>query len=144
MNRFNNVKALTEKELNELKSKLEEQRHSILKNAKILRLDFNAATDDRIDEVDLAMSDNAQGMQMRLGNREGLYFKKIEEALLRIKEGSYGLCSECGGTIGARRLEARPTAELCIECKEVAERIENLSADGKAHKSLGRAINFKA
>jgi len=73
-----------------------------------------------------------------------LYFKKIEEALLRIKEGTYGRCQECHGYIGAKRLEARPTAELCIECKESAERLENLSAEGRKPKSLGRAINFKA
>jgi DnaK suppressor protein len=144
MNRMQSARALTEKEQTELKQKLEEQRTAILANTKVLRLDFNVATDDRLDEVDLALSDSAQGMQMRLGNREGLYFKKIDEALLRIKEGTYGRCKECNSFIGARRLEARPTAELCIDCKESAERLENLSADGKKSKSLGKAINFKA
>ncbi len=144
MNFAKSMKALTDKEQQELQQKLEEQRDAILTNTKVLRLDFNAATDDRLDEIDLAISDSAQGMQMRLGNREGLYFKKIEEALLRIKDGTYGLCVECHQSIGAKRLEARPTAELCIECKEAAERLENLSADGRTPKSLGRAINFKA
>jgi DnaK suppressor protein len=144
MNRIQGARALTENEQTELKQKLEEQRTAILANTKVLRLDFNVATDDRLDEIDLALSDSAQGMQMRLGNREGLYFKKIEEALFRMKEGTYGHCKECNGFIGAKRLEARPTAELCIECKESAERLENLSADGKKSKSLGRAINFKA
>jgi len=80
----------------------------------------------------------------KLFDREGLYFKKIEEALLRIKEGTYGQCQECGAAIGARRLEVRPTAELCIECKEAAEHLESLSADGIKPKSLGRTVNFKA
>ena len=85
-----------------------------------------------------------QGMHMRLGNRESLYFKKVEEALLRIQEGVYGICKSCDGDIGAKRLEARPTAEMCIDCKEAEERRERHSADGRRAKSLGATINLKA
>lgn len=126
-----------------LEALLEEQRKDILANGKTLRVDFNIDKDEMLDEVDMAVNDIEQGMKMRLGNRESLYFRKVEEALLRIKEGSYGLCLDCGGNIGVKRLEARPTAELCIECKETAERAESLNAEGRRHKSLGDAVDFK-
>ena len=119
------------------------QRADITGNGKTIRIDFNTSKDDTFDESDLASADVDQGMQMRLGNRESLYFKKIEEALLRIREGSYGNCTTCGGAIGQKRLEARPTAELCIDCKETAERAEALNAEGRRHKSLGEVINFR-
>lgn len=127
-----------------LQRMLEDQRKSILQNGKTIRIDFTTSDDERRDEVDLAVSDVNQGMSMRLGNRESLYFKKIEDALLRIQEGTYGLCVCCGEEIGLRRLEVRPTAELCIECKEAEEKKETLSADGRIPKSLGHLVDFKA
>jgi DnaK suppressor protein len=126
-----------------LEALLEGQRKEILANGKTLRVDFNIDKDEMLDEVDMAVNDIEQGMKMRLGNRESLYFRKVEEALLRIKEGTYGLCLDCGSNIGLKRLEARPTAELCIDCKETAERAESLNAEGRRHKSLGDAVDFK-
>jgi DnaK suppressor protein len=126
-----------------LEALLESQRKEILANGKTLRVDFNIDKDEMLDEVDMAVNDIEQGMKMRLGNRESLYFRKVEEALLRIKEGTYGLCLDCGNNIGVKRLEARPTAELCIDCKETAERAESLNAEGRRHKSLGDAVDFK-
>ena len=136
--------AITEKQILTLKTQLETQRKDILSNGKTLRVDFNISKDELLDEVDMAVNDIQQGMKMRLGNRESLYFRKVEEALLRIKDGTYGLCLDCGGQIGLKRLEARPTAELCIECKESAEKKETLNAEGRKHKSLGDSVDFKA
>ena len=48
-------------------------------------------------------------------------FKKINEALDRIEDGDYGYCEKCGEEVGVSRLEARPTAELCIDCKTLDE-----------------------
>jgi DnaK suppressor protein len=123
---------------------LEQQRREILHNGKTIRIDYNVDKDELLDEADTASHDIEQGMKMRLGNRESLYFRKIEEALLRIRNGTYGRCVECNGEIGERRLEARPTAELCIECKEGAENAETKNAEGRRHKSLGEVVNFKA
>jgi DnaK suppressor protein len=136
----NNTKLLIEG----LQRLLERQREEILANGKTIRVDFNVEREELFDEADTAAVDVEQGMKMRLSNRENLYFKKVEEALLRIKDGSYGLCLECGKPIGQKRLEARPTAELCIDCKESAERAESLNAEGRRHKSLGELVNFKA
>lgn len=130
--------------LNRLQKLLEEQRTALVGHSRELQVNYQAPTDDRFDDADLAASDLDQGMVMRMGNREGLYFRKVEEALLRIKEGIYGICRECAGEISQKRLEARPTAELCIECKEAAEKRENLSAEGRKPKSVGELINFKA
>jgi DnaK suppressor protein len=127
-----------------LQRMLEQQRREILANGKTVRVDFSVNHEELFDEVDTAANDIEQGMKMRLSNRESLYFKKVEEALLRIKEGTYGLCLACGKHIGQKRLEARPTAELCIDCKESAERAESLNAEGRRHKSLGEMVNFKA
>lgn len=137
------LKQLDQTNLNALRNLLELQRSELIANGKTLRVDFNINKDELLDEVDMAVNDVEQGMKMRLGNRESLYFRKVEEALLRIQEGSYGLCLDCGAQIGVKRLEARPTAELCIDCKENAERAESLNAEGRRHKSLGEMVDFK-
>lgn len=140
----NDMATLTKNSIQSLQVLLEQQRKEILANGKTLRVDFNVDKDELLDEVDTAAFDVEQGMKMRLGNRESLYFKKIEEALLRIKDGTYGQCLDCGQYIGAKRLEVRPTAELCIECKEASENNETKNAEGRRHKSLGELVNFKA
>ncbi len=137
------AKSISVSQLTTLKTQLETQRQEILSNGKTLRMDFNISTDELLDEVDMAVNDIERGMKMRLGNRESLYFRKVEEALLRIKDGTYGLCLDCNSPIGVKRLEARPTAELCIDCKETAERKETLNAEGRKHKSLGDRVDFK-
>lgn len=70
------------------------------------------------DEEDLVSAD------MRIRSRQSTYVKKVTEALRRIDEGSFGTCEECMGKISLGRLVARPTASLCIACKEEQERGE--------------------
>ena len=60
-------------------------------------------------------------MQLRNRDRERKLVKKIEETLDRIKADDYGFCDKCGIEIGIQRLEARPTATLCIDCKTLEE-----------------------
>jgi len=119
----------------------EAQRKQLLYSDKILSDDFNVNYDDRFDELDQATTDTEQAMRMRLRNREILYLKKIEEALLRIDEGTFGECDSCGEDIEQRRLEARPTATLCVGCKEEEEKKEILTAAGRKHKSLGETFS---
>lgn len=94
------------------------------------------------DEADIASQEVETGMSVRMGNREALYLKKIEKALGRLNEGDFGECQSCGGEIAERRLEARPTAELCIICKEEMEQNENSSVTGRKHKSVGLAVHL--
>jgi DnaK suppressor protein len=119
----------------------ESQREKILFNSRVVREDFSVCADDRYDEVDQATTDIEQSMRMRLRNRETLYIKKIDEALRRIEEGNFGQCDDCGEDIELRRLEARPTATLCVFCKEEQERREILTAVGREHKSLGATFS---
>ena len=60
-------------------------------------------------------------MELRTRDRERKLIKKIDESLEKIDSGEYGYCEECGIEIGVRRLEARPTATLCIDCKSLDE-----------------------
>ena len=119
----------------------EAQRDKILFNDKIVREDFSVCPDDRYDEIDQATTDIEQSMRMRLRNREILYIKKIDDALKRIEEGTFGECDACQEDIELRRLEARPTATLCVFCKEEQERKEVLTAVGREHKSLGSTFS---
>lgn len=123
--------------LKKFKKIFESQRKQLIYSDRILRDDFAVSSDDRSDEVDQATTDIEQSMRVRLRNREVLYLKKIEIALKRIEEGTFGECESCGEDIELRRLEARPTATLCVQCKEEEERKEVLTAAGRQHKSLG-------
>ncbi|MDX9999858.1 MAG: TraR/DksA C4-type zinc finger protein, partial [Polyangia bacterium] len=55
--------------------------------------------------------------------------KKIDQALARIEDGTFGICEECEEEINAKRLEARPETTMCIKCKEAQERKEKALAD---------------
>lgn len=129
--------------LRRFKKIFEAQRNSIIFNDRIVREDFSVNADDRFDELDQATMDIEQSMRMRLCNREVFYIKKVEEALKRIEEGTFGECEDCEEDIELRRLEARPTATLCIACKEEQERRETLTAAGRASKSLGEGFSRK-
>lgn len=73
------------------------------------------------DPTDRATQESEFSLELRTRDRERKLLKKIEKALDQIDKDDYGFCDACGIEIGIRRLEARPTAELCIDCKELAE-----------------------
>jgi len=73
------------------------------------------------DPNDRATQESEFSMELRTRDRERKLIRKIEEASRRIETNDYGYCDSCGVEIGIRRLEARPTATLCIECKELDE-----------------------
>ncbi len=73
------------------------------------------------DPNDRATQEETFSLELRTRDRERKLIKKIEEALQQIKDKEYGYCEACGIEIGIRRLEARPTATLCIDCKTLAE-----------------------
>lgn len=70
---------------------------------------------------DRATQEEEFNLELKARDREADLVAKIDEALKRLQEGDYGYCGECGIEIGIRRLEARPTATLCIDCKTLAE-----------------------
>lgn len=73
------------------------------------------------DPVDRAAQEEEFSLELRTRDRERKLIKKIEKTIKRIEEDDFGFCDSCGVEIGIRRLEARPTADLCIDCKTMAE-----------------------
>ncbi|NOH80292.1 RNA polymerase-binding protein DksA [Vibrio sp. RE86] len=73
------------------------------------------------DPVDRASQEEEFSLELRNRDRERRLIKKIEKTLNKIEEDEFGFCESCGVEIGIRRLEARPTADLCIDCKTLAE-----------------------
>jgi DnaK suppressor protein len=73
------------------------------------------------DPNDRATQESEFSLELRTRDRERRLIKKIEESLKNIESGDYGFCESCGVEIGVRRLEARPTADQCIDCKTLDE-----------------------
>ena len=101
------------------------QREQIAGNAKkALSGDIHLDPDDFPDEIDTASSEVNLAFTGRLRERERGLLGKIDAALAKIEAGEYGECESCGEEIGVKRLEARPVAELCIDCKGEQEKME--------------------
>lgn len=73
------------------------------------------------DPNDRASQESDMALELRNRDRERKLIKKIDETLGKIDAGEYGYCNSCGVEIGLKRLEARPTATLCIDCKTLDE-----------------------
>lgn len=119
------VSRLNQKDMKRFKKMLEESKKNLLNSAKkTLMEESNFDTDDLPDEIDLASSEYNQSMVFRLRDREKFLLKKIEKALGRIEDGTFGICERCEEEISLKRLEARPVTTLCIRCKEEQEKKE--------------------
>ena len=73
------------------------------------------------DPADRASQEEEFSLELRNRDRERKLIKKIEKTLKKVEDEDFGYCESCGVEIGIRRLEARPTADLCIDCKTLAE-----------------------
>lgn len=111
------------------KKLLLEEKQRILNNSKnALKNELALSPDDLPDETDLAASEINQNLVFKLRDRERQLLSKIDEALSRIDDGSFGTCVDCEEPIEVRRLEARPVSDLCIACKERQEHKEKIYA----------------
>ena len=123
-------KYMCEKHKVYFKKKLTEWKSEIIKsNNQAL---YNNSLDDNstsADIVDQASSYTEKNVEMRAINRQIKLIAKIEQALKRIKDGTYGYCEETGEPIGIKRLIARPIATLCIAAQEKHEKEEKVYAD---------------
>jgi DnaK suppressor protein len=119
-------KQLTKKELKKFQELLEEKRKAVLDRARAMLSVENMAldTNDLPDEMDLASSEYLQSFEFRLRGREKSLLSKLDLALKKITDGTFGICEICEEPIGKKRLEARPETTLCIKCKEDQEREE--------------------
>lgn len=112
-------------QLKKFRDQLEAKRDEIIKRAQqTLDQDMSLDVDDLPDEMDLASSEYLQSFTFRLRGREKVFLDKIQKALAKIEDGTFGVCDECGERISVKRLEARPETTLCIRCKEDQERVE--------------------
>lgn len=123
---------LTKDELEYFQAKLEDQLDALLQEAGKTREEM---TDTEIngafpDPNDRATLESDRGLELRIRDRERKLISKIQKALEKIAEGTYGECEVCGEPIGFKRLDARPVTEHCIECKKSAEEEERLRKMG--------------
>jgi DnaK suppressor protein len=113
------------------KAIFENQKLEILSANHFTSEEFTLKQDDLTDEMDLATSTLDQGLRIKIRSRETSMLKKIDLALAKIQDGSFGVCECCEERISLSRLEARPVAELCLACKELEESSESKIASGK-------------
>jgi len=78
-------------------------------------------TENHADPNDRASQETDFTLELRSRDRERKLLKKIDSSLTKLDKSDYGYCESCGEEIGLQRLEARPTADLCIDCKSLAE-----------------------
>lgn len=121
---------MNKKDLKKFQEILTERRQAILQNKESIN-EQSVVFDpnDLPDEVDLASSETDQAVNLKLRDRERFLLRKIDKALAKIEEGTYGECESCGDPIGIKRLEARPVTDLCIQCKEEQEARERVFAE---------------
>jgi DnaK suppressor protein len=120
-------KKLTErqKRILEIKKNLLKQKQQILEEAGIML--SNLPSNSNLSEIgDIASAEIDRNFLLRLRDRERKLLKKIEKAIEKIDNGTYGICEVCGAEIPIERLEARPVTDLCIECKTEQEEAEKL------------------
>ena len=118
-----NTKFILKKKLNEWKTEIIRANNEALYNGS---LDDNSISADIVDQ---ASSHTDKTVEMKAINRQIKLISKIDQALTRIKNDTYGFCLETGEPIGIKRLIARPVAELCIAAQEKHEKEEKIYAD---------------
>lgn len=119
------AKPLSKKDLKRFRELLVNKRESVVENAKKTLADHMVLDpNDLPDEMDLASSEYLQSFEFRLRGREKAHLSKLDLALRKIDDGSFGICTECDEPINKKRLEARPETQLCIRCKEDQEQAE--------------------
>ncbi|PIP89496.1 MAG: hypothetical protein COW01_03290 [Bdellovibrionales bacterium CG12_big_fil_rev_8_21_14_0_65_38_15] len=130
---------LNEKQIVQLKDLLMSEKENILNDRKDVE-NYSLDKNELADPLDEASVNIQTSQELRFRNRKMFYLKKINKALRKVEEGIYGLCQDCDVEIGFERLMARPTADLCIGCKEESEMNERNNFHMKRSKSLGQSL----
>ena len=111
-------------ELNMFRDLLNERKRDLIVEASRTVDGMEDSRDEISDPTDRASLEGNRSLTLRIRDRERKLITKIEEALGRIDDGSYGVCEDCGGAIAVERLRARPVTTLCITCKAEQEEAE--------------------
>ncbi len=116
-----------DRKIADIKKKLEDQRLALLAEAgETISGGLKPEKENYADLGDQASAESDRNLLLRLRGREQRLLKKIDEALKRIEDGTFGICESCGEKISIKRLEARPVTTLCIDCKTAQEEEEKL------------------
>jgi DnaK suppressor protein len=117
---------MRKRELDRIKKELLKRRREILGQALDPRNgDLKSERDNLLDTGDVASEEVDRSFKIRLREREEKLLKKIDSALIRMEDKSFGACDDCGQAIEIKRLIARPVTTLCINCKSLQEAEEN-------------------
>lgn len=109
------------KKLEQFRKQLLEKKEGILKEVGKTLSEMTGQTSNVPDPNDRATIESGMSFELRIRDRERKLLAKIDEAIARIDDGSYGICEDCDEEIGLKRLEARPVTTLCIDCKTIQE-----------------------
>ncbi|MCR5876010.1 RNA polymerase-binding protein DksA [Phenylobacterium sp. J426] len=120
---------MNERQLEYFKQKLLKWKEDILRESRETLSHLQSETENHADVADRASSETDRALELRTRDRQRKLISKIDEALRRIEDGSYGYCEETGEPIGVSRLEARPIATLSLEAQERHERRERVHRD---------------
>ena len=120
---------MNERQRDYFREKLQAWKDDILKEAKETLVHLQAENENHPDLADRASSETDRAIELRARDRQRKLIAKIDAALSRIDDGTYGYCEETGEPISLRRLEARPIATLSIEAQERHERRERVYRD---------------
>ena len=120
---------MNERQREYFRAKLLAWREDILKEAKETLQHLQEESENHPDLADRASSETDRAIELRARDRQRKLIAKIDEALTRIDDGTYGFCEETGEPISLRRLEARPIATLSVEAQERHEQRERIYRD---------------
>jgi DnaK suppressor protein len=120
---------MNERQLEYFKQKLNAWKEEILRESRETVAHLQKETENHADLADRASSETDRALELRTRDRQRKLISKIDQALRRVEDGSYGYCEETGEPIGLARLDARPTATLSLEAQERHERRERVHRD---------------
>jgi DnaK suppressor protein len=120
---------MSERQLEYFRQKLLNWKEDILRESRETLSHLQSETENHPDLADRASSETDRALELRTRDRQRKLISKIDEALRRIEDGSYGYCEETGEPIGVARLDARPIATLSLEAQERHERRERVHRD---------------
>ncbi len=120
---------MSEKQRDYFRARLLAWKDDILKEARETLLHLQAENENHPDLADRASSETDRAIELRARDRQRKLIAKIDAALARIEDGTYGYCDETGEPIALKRLEARPIATLSVEAQEHHERRERVYRD---------------
>ena len=123
-----------------LKGMLEDRRREIHEKLRSLREQIPVDAPDVKDAEEQSVDDFVQEVDLALMQMKSETLKKIDQAISRLEEGTYGRCEECDAEIPAARLRALPFAALCRDCQEEAESVVRAEREAKAFERLQREL----